>query len=98
MPLYERFLKTDNEQDMLDLLIPIFGVDEEGSLITSSRKLGDVVLLGELSKPTGAMLDEDTPEYIKLDGYHANVNMRVLVPEIENVAIAVDSPMVTFAK
>lgn len=100
MLFYDYNLKTESEEEMLDVLAKVFDLDGEGNLITSTAS-GDAVLLPDLSKPTGVMLTDDEgneyPEYVKLDGFHANARMRVPNKLLESIAIQVDTPIVKFA-
>lgn len=100
MRFYDYNLKTESEEAMVEVLVKVFGVDEEGSLIKSSR-LGDVVLLPNLSEPTGVMLFDDDgnkyPEYIKLEGFHANARMRIPNKLLELISVQVETPLVKFA-
>lgn len=100
MLFYDYNLKTETESEMLEVLVKVFGVDEGGNLITSTAS-GDVVLLPNLSKQTGVMLTDDDgneyPEYVKLEGFHANARMRMPNKLLESISIQVDTPLVKFA-
>lgn len=100
MSFYDYNLKAESEEAMLDVLVKVFGVDEEGNLIKSS-KLGDVVLLPNLSEPTGVMLTDNDgneyPEYVKLEGFHANARMRIPNKLLESISVQVETPLVKFA-
>lgn len=100
MLFYDYNLKTETESEMLDVLVKVFGVDEEGNLITSTTS-GDVVLLPNLSKQTDLMLTDDDgnecPEYVKVEGFHANARMRMPNKLLESISIQVETPLVKFA-
>lgn len=100
MQFYDYNLKTETEEEMLDVIIKVFGVDEDGNPITSGD-LGDVVFLHNLSKPTGRVITDDEgndyPEYVRVEGFHANARMRSSVKLLESISIQVETPIVKFA-
>lgn len=100
MLFYDYNLKAESESEMLDVLAKVFGVDDDGNLITSTIS-GDVILLPNLSEPTGVMLTDndgnDCPEYIKLEGFHANARMRAPNKLLESISVQVETPLVKFA-
>lgn len=100
MQFHDYHLRTETKEEMLDTLVKVFGVDEEENLIASNN-LGDVALLPFLSKKTGKVLTDDEgndyPEYVKVEGFHANARMRSPNRLLESISIQVDTPIVKFA-
>ncbi len=75
------------------------GLVQDGEIVTSSHN-HSIVLLGELQKPTGAMLTDkegnEFAETVPLSGYHANLRFKRDVG-LSHLAVDVDTPLVVFA-
>lgn len=92
------YLQAADERAMLDALTPLFGTDEDGRLITASAS-HHAVLLPNLMRPTGVMLEDDIPEMEPVPGYHANLRTKDkgVVGALAHLVVTPNSPSVVFA-
>lgn len=95
-----KYLRFDSKEQAVELLAPLFGLDENGELNTVRKDFGCLHLIGTIEKKTGKMIDMyDTqiPEYAPVEGFYVNALMRVESPEINMMSVEVNTPDFVFA-
>jgi hypothetical protein len=92
-------LRTETKEEFHQACVDADLVDSDGEIITATHD-HFLHLVGDLYKPTGAMLDDgaggEYPEKIKLSGYHVNMKAKIETG-LEHLAIEVGKPLIKIA-